>query len=192
MIYSSERILPEGCCIIYKTYENSKNLEAQPKFKVNFNDNQEDNKYSLLIQSFLYPEIEDFPKSPGKIEWMVSNIHYKNPGGDIIVPYNYEPKEKGKAYIYYSILTKQNEHIKKDDMQMINHNLINFINVYYSFNLSKYKVLDTFIIENNNNQIELFRESDIFDSCNTLKNPLKNLYKNILNNSSKSFSELIN
>ena len=54
MIYSSERVLPEGCCIIYKTFTSSKDIQEKPIFTVNFNENKEDGKYSILIQSFLF------------------------------------------------------------------------------------------------------------------------------------------
>ena len=41
MIFPSNRILPEGCSIIYKTYTSESDFYEIPKFTINFNDNIE-------------------------------------------------------------------------------------------------------------------------------------------------------
>ena len=189
MIYSSDRVLPMGCCIIFKTYTSANDICNPPKFTVNFNDVIDDGNYSLVIQSFKFPSMEEFPECPGTIEWMVSNINLENPDGNIIVPYNFDMKEKGKAYIYNTIFTKQESIINPTHIETINKDYISFSKIYGSFQFTKYKVLDTLVVENNNNNIGLFRKSDMLDEDNTLKNPLR---KNIINKSKKDITSLIN
>ena len=187
MIFPSNRILPEGCSIIYKTYTSESDFYEIPKFTINFNDNINDGNYTMMIKSYKFPAINEFPNCPGKIEWMVSNINIKNVDGETIIPYEFDKKERNCAYFYNTLFIRQNRLINKLDIETINKNHINFLKLYKSFCFDKFKILDSLIIENNNNSIQIFRKSDMLDENNTLKNP----GKNIINKSSKKLSELI-